>query len=84
MFFRYLIIVFVFSFPFNSNAVDYELSLVDKDLNQFIVWFSDTTKSTVILDKDIDGTISVFARSGVKSTSMLNLFVNVLNSQGLS
>lgn len=84
MFKRYLTIVFIFFLSFNSKAVDYELSLVGKDLNQFIVWFSDTTKSTVILDKDIDGAVTVFARSGVKSTSMLNLFVNVLNSQGLS
>jgi len=82
MYFRLVIIIFFCSF--NVKAVDYEINLVGKDLNQFIVWFSDTTKSTVILDKDIDGTVSVFARSGVKSRTMLNLFVNVLNSQGLS
>lgn len=84
MLIRYIVILCAFSFSFQSAAVDFELSLVDKNLNQFIVWFSDTTKSTVILDKDIDGTISAFVRSGAKSTSIHDLFVNVLTSQGLS
>jgi general secretion pathway protein D len=78
---RYLFLLF---FSFNVFAVDYELNLIDKDLNQFISWFSDTTKKTIILDKDIDGTVTIFARSGVNSRNLYTLFNDVLSSQGLT
>jgi len=69
---------------FNSLALDYELNIVGKDLNQFISWFADTTSQTIILDKDIDGSVFVFARSGVKSRNLYDLFEGVLHSQGLT
>ena len=77
-----LLIILLFSFT--SHALEFELNLVNKNLNQFIAWFSDTTKTVVVLDKDIDGSVSIFARSGIKATNIFSLFTHVLNSQGLT
>jgi general secretion pathway protein D len=79
---KYIYLLVLISF--NSFSLDYELNLVNKDLSQFIAWFSDTTNKTIIVDKDIDGKVKVFARQGVDSKDIYSLFVNVLNSQGLS
>ena len=51
--------LFILLLSFNSMALEYELSLVGKDLNQFIAWFSDTTGFTVIVDSQIDLTVNV-------------------------
>ncbi|NQY62140.1 MAG: hypothetical protein HRT38_00235, partial [Alteromonadaceae bacterium] len=79
-----LMLLLTFNVGATTIATNYELNLVDKNLNQFIAWFSDTTKKTVILDKDIDGTVTIFARSGVNAKDIYTLFINVLNSQGLT
>tara|TARA_R110001583_G_scaffold86713_2_gene226512 strand:+ start:742 stop:1971 length:1230 start_codon:yes stop_codon:yes gene_type:complete len=81
---KYIFFIFTFLFSFNSFSINYELSLVDKNLNQFISWFADTTKNTIILDKEIDGSVTIFSRSGVNATDLHALFSNVLDSQGLS
>tara|TARA_R110001592_G_scaffold264069_1_gene529422 strand:- start:699 stop:1928 length:1230 start_codon:yes stop_codon:yes gene_type:complete len=81
---KYILFIFTFLFSFNSFSINYELSLVDKNLNQFISWFADTTKNTIILDKEIDGSVTIFSRSGVNATDLHALFSNVLDSQGLS
>lgn len=77
-------LLFFLFVSFNSYSIDYELNLVNKDLNQFIAWYSDSAHITVVLDKDIDGSVSIFARTGVDSQDMESLFIDVLNSQGLA
>jgi general secretion pathway protein D len=80
---KIIVCLFVF-FSFNSLAVDYELNLVDKDLNIFVSWFSDRTNTPVVIDKDINAKVTVFARKGIAAKDLYSLFTNVLNSQGLS
>jgi general secretion pathway protein D len=77
-------LLFIVFISFNSYSLDYELNIVGKDLNQFISWFADTTHKTIVLDKDIDGSVFIFARKGVNSKDLYSLFANVLNSQGLT
>jgi general secretion pathway protein D len=69
---------------FNSYSINYELNVVGKNLNQFVSWFSDVTHKTIILDKEIDGTVFIFARTGVNNKDLYPLFDSVLKSQGLS
>lgn len=75
--------LFIFLLSFNSMALEYELSLVGKDLNQFIAWFSDTTGFTVIVDSQIDQNVSIFARKGFHAKDLHTVFKNVLHSQNL-
>jgi general secretion pathway protein D len=77
---KLLLILFI---SFNSYSIDYELNVVGKNLNQFISWFSDISHKTIILDKDVDGTVFIFARTGVKGQDLYPLFFSVLKSQGL-
>lgn len=78
---KFILLLFI---SFNSYSLDYELNVVGKNLNQFISWFSDTTHQTIILDKDIDGSVFIFARKGVNSKDLYPLFKSVLYSQGLT
>jgi general secretion pathway protein D len=75
---------FLFFLSLNCSADTFELVLVDKNLNQFISWFSDETKQPVILDKNIDGNVTLFARQGYKVKDIYTLFNSVLSSQGLT
>jgi general secretion pathway protein D len=77
-------LIFLLLISFNSYSIDYQLNVVGKNLNQFVSWFSDITHKTIILDKDIDGTVFIFARTGVSNQDLYPLFDSVLKSQGLS
>lgn len=65
-------------------AAQIRLDLRDVDLRSYIQLVAEETQRNFLLDPDIDGTVSVYAPVSVTPAAMYEIFLNVLEMNGLT
>ena len=78
-----LIAGFLLLMPVHA-AAQIRLDLRDVDLRSYIQLVAEETQRNFLLDPDIDGTVSVYAPVSVTPAAMYEIFLNVLEMNGLT